>query len=122
MKISMKIMAIFIALILVGNSCEGHDHDHDHHDDHDHDHHHDHEHEEGHEHNHDHDHGHDHEVESKYTIEHNVLVLGNDDLAVAIAEFPYILVKFYAPWCGHCKTLAPIYQEVALALSQDPQN
>lgn len=48
-----------------------------------------------------------------WTEEGNVLVLTDADFPAVTEEFSHILIEFYAPWCGHCKKLAPVYKEVA---------
>ena len=56
-----------------------------------------------------------------YQEEDDVLVLTDADIDQALGEFDGLLVEFYAPWCGHCKKLAPEYAKAAARLkAQDP--
>uniref|UniRef100_A0A8C1PJZ9 Protein disulfide-isomerase n=1 Tax=Cyprinus carpio TaxID=7962 RepID=A0A8C1PJZ9_CYPCA len=48
-----------------------------------------------------------------------VIVAENFD-SIVNDESKDVLIEFYAPWCGHCKSLEPKYKELGEKLSGDP--
>ncbi|KAF8404228.1 hypothetical protein HHK36_009110 [Tetracentron sinense] len=54
----------------------------------------------------------------EFSADGTVLELDDSNFDSAISAFDFILVDFYAPWCGHCKRLSPELDAAAPVLSR----
>lgn len=48
-----------------------------------------------------------------------MLVLTDSNFESKAKEYDILLAEFYAPWCGHCKQLAPEYEKAATTLAKN---
>ncbi len=48
-------------------------------------------------------------------VHSEVVVLDDSNYTSFVQEHPLVFIKFYAPWCGHCKAMAKDYIQLGEA-------
>jgi protein disulfide-isomerase A1 len=54
-----------------------------------------------------------------FPLEKDVIILTDATFDKAVEKYEYLLVLFYAPWCGHCKKFHPEYEKAATTLRKE---
>jgi protein disulfide-isomerase A1 len=61
-------------------------------------------------------------ADSADSSEDLVLTLTEKNFDEALAAHSFLVVEFYAPWCGHCKHLEPEYKKAASVLAEQKKS
>lgn len=59
------------------------------------------------------------EEEPEFPIENDVTILTDATFEKCLEKNEFLMVLFYAPWCGHCKKFKPEYEKAAASLRKE---